>query len=243
MYQIALCDGDPKEVEQIHGITERVLREGGIEAAITVYESPLQLLKDLHNSRHQYDLYLIDILMGNASGVELAHALRSMGIQARSVFISNSQDFWRDGYKVEASDYLLKPVDSEELSQVLRRLLKAANVVALRVASGRTISVSAESISWAEAFDHTTEVHTINGNYTVLSTLGEVEKGLPRGRFYRCHRSYLVNLDYVEQVDRTSLRLIDGTRIPVSRGNSQKIKEAIIYNAEGSITVPKIISI
>lgn len=235
MYQIAVCDDERETGSRIRDLVESALREQGVDAAITVYQAPSEVLADLRNNDRRYDLYLLDILMGDENGVELARALRSTGSRAKLIFITSSPDFWRDGYKVEASDYLLKPVDPVELSQVLSRLLKGPDMVTLRLLSGGTVLLPADGICWAEAFDHTTQVHTATEDYAVLGTLGEVAKNLPGEKFFRCHRSYLVNLDRVAQVERTSLHLTDGTRIPVSRGNAQKIQEAIIRNAEGSI--------
>lgn len=238
MYQIAICDDDQAAGSQIRDMAKLALREQGIDAAFTVYQSPSKLLADLWNAGCQYDLYLLDILMGDENGVELARTLRSMGSRAKLVFITSSPDFWRDGYKVEASDYLLKPVDPAELSQVLNRLLKGPDTVTFRSVSGSTVLIPVNNICWAEVFDHTVQIHTVTGDYTIPSTLGEVEKYLPGEKFFRCHRSYLVNLDFVDQVERTSLHLTVGARLPISRGNARDIQEAIIRNAEGSILMP-----
>lgn len=238
MYQIAICDDDQAAGDHIRTMTELALRERCIHAVLTVYQAPAQLLDDLRQGGRRYDLYLLDILMGDENGMDLARTLRAMGECAKLVFITSSPDFWRDGYQVQASDYLLKPVDPADLSEVLHRLLKEPNTLTLRLVSGSAATVAVDSIRWAEAFDHTTQVHTATGSYTALGTLGGLAKALPGEKFFRCHRSYLVNLDCVAQVDRASLHLMDGTRIPLSRGSMHKLQKAIIRNAEDSLPLP-----
>ena len=234
-HYIAVCDDDPEVLDEITSLVRAALAADSAE--IDRFSSGETLLQTLRQEPDRYDLLLLDILMGELNGVELARTLRSGGNRTRLVFVTSSREFVLDGYKVEASDYLLKPVDPAELTETLSRLLRRPSAAEFKTPGESALLIIPDDIRWAEAFDHTTRLHTAGGEHMVLGTLGEAAEKLPKEKFMRCHRSYLVNLDYVCQVGRTELHLTDGVRIPISRGSSGRVREALIQNCEASLSL------
>lgn len=235
MYNVAVCDDDVNEAWEVYTIVDKYLSESDVDAQLNLYNSPEELMHDVKIQGRRYDLFLLDILMGQANGVTVAKELRALGIRSKLVFITSSPDFWREGYKVEACDYLLKPVDAVELCSVVGKLLKGPSMIRVKLVAGDSVLLSADGIYWAEAFDHRTQLHTDRGDFMISGTLGDLEKLLPDNKFFRCHRSYLVNLDRVTQTGRKELSLGGGKKVPISRGLSDKLQEAMLRNVMGRI--------
>ena len=234
MYQIAICDDRREDRAHLQTLLRQVLRDRHIEAELTLYPGAGALLQDLAGGRGPYDLYLLDILMGEENGMELARALRERGDQGRLVFITSSRDYAVDGFEIGADNYLLKPVTAEKLSQAMARLLKSRNTVTFYAETGGLLPLPADTILWAEAFSHTICLHTTAKSVSVRGPLEDARQRLAAYGFVRCHRSYLVNLAYVAEIGRREVLLTDGSRVPVSRGGAQALQEALMHYVESS---------
>ena len=235
MYQIAICDDRREDRAQLSALTRQVLRDKHIEAELTLYATAAALLQDMQGGHAPYDLYLLDILMGDENGVDLARTLRQMRDPGRLVFVTSSRDYAVEGFELGADNYLLKPVTAEKLGRALSRLLKSRNTVMFYSESGSLLPLSADSILWAEAFSHSIQLHTATKAVTVRGPLEDVRQKLEQYGFVRCHRSYLVNLAYISEIGRREALLIDGTQIPISRGNFQMLQEALLRYTESNI--------
>ena len=93
MYQIAICDDRREDRAQLSALTRQVLRDKHIEAELTLYATAAALLQDMQGGHAPYDLYLLDILMGDENGVDLARTLRQMRDPRRLVFVTSSRDY------------------------------------------------------------------------------------------------------------------------------------------------------
>lgn len=235
---IAVCDDEEQAGRQVCALVSQVLLQKNMDASLSLFQSPQALMDSMAATR--YDLFLLDILMGNQNGIALAQALRARGSQAKLIFITSSRDFAYESYRVRADDYLLKPITAEALAEALERLLKFRDLLALKTLNGGVHPIPRDEIAWAEVRDHTVQIHTAAEVVSVRGTLDEIARMLPQKDFIRCQRSYLVNLDFVAEVDARSVRLLDGTRIPISRSLARTVKEAVIQHTEDNIPFLKV---
>ena len=177
-----------------------------------------------------FDVLLLDIEMKEMNGVELARRIREENETVQIIFITGYSDYMSQGYDVGALHYLLKPISKEKLFQVLDRA--AAN---LRKAEKRlTVSVNRQTeyiplskIVYLEAQMNYTVVYTKTAEYRVKTPLSDLEKKLDDG-FFRCQRSFIVNLAEIHTVKRDSVILKNGRSVPISRGMREQIGRAII---------------
>lgn len=220
--RIALCDDRVEERDQLRAVLERFFLARREEVHIVGYDSGEALLADLEEGYEQFDLYILDVFMAGISGVETAHRLRDMHIRAALIFLTSSPDYAVESYDVEASGYLLKPLDEEKLDKLLTRLLQPAERRRVCLRCGRELQyVYLDDIAWLESSGNMVRLH-LRGN-SVLETrekLSDLEGRLDDKRFLRCHQSYLVNMDYVANVQ-NDFRMTDGASIPIrvrSRG-------------------------
>ena len=136
--------------------------------------------------------------------MDLAHELRDRNDQISILFISNSEDFLREGYQVRPIQYLAKPVVPGELEEALRtdlRLHHRPRVVTFRK-GGRTIIMPLEEILYVESREHGICLRTKEEERMFPLSLTEAEQILPSGQFCRCHHSFVVNMSVISEIGR-----------------------------------------
>ena len=185
------------------------------------------------------DLLFLDIDLGAHTGFDL---LEKVARNFRLIFVSAYDAYAIRAFKVNALDYLLKPVHPERLRETVDRLGNPLSqeevfhlepydkVLVSQQKSSRLISVSA--ISYVEACGDYSCIHTRDGfRGTVHHTIKRWMERLPSSMFLQCHRSYIVNLDHIKRLDkrnRDSFEIVldrSGVTIPMSRGFSKKLME------------------
>jgi two-component system, LytTR family, response regulator len=187
------------------------------------------------------DLIFCDVEMPGLSGLEAAPLVRERRDPPAVVFVTAHERYAVDAFAVEAFDYLLKPVDPERLARVVERMRErtvesAAPVgkVAVVGPSGGTELVDFDQVHYVQADGDYSRVHTYDRSYLSTSSLAELERRLPAGRFARVHRSHLVNLAKVAAVrrpaaDRFRLQLADAakTELDVARRQSRELRQRL----------------
>ncbi len=232
--QIAICDDDKAQI----GALGRLLCIWGSRRGHTVdireYTSAESFLFAYPD--HPCDLLLLDIEMGQLSGMELAKKLRAAGDMLPIVFITGYSDYMGDGYEVEALHYLLKPVSDEKLFAVLDRYLKRrAPEKELVLSDGEgMLHLAPELILYCEAVGKKTHVHMRDGKVLVGDEgIGAFGSRLGAG-FVACHRSYIVNLRHVRSIGRTQVKLDGGALVPLSRRLREEVNGKFVrYYAKG----------
>lgn len=220
--EIAIVDDEKDERKILSDKVKSYMEKQALPCQIDTYTSGSELLK----ANRPFDLIFLDIQMPGLSGMELAKKLRLDGISSYIVFVTILQEYVYDAFEVEASDYLLKPVDDKRFCRMMDRLyssLQQRGKSSLIIASkGNTCkSISLRDISYCEAVNHKIRICTNTGAHECYFKFEELERQLD-DRFFKCHRSYLVNLDYVCGYREGSAFLENGQKIPVSRLRGQE---------------------
>lgn len=186
-----------------------------------------------------YDVVFLDVEMPGLSGIEAARLVHGRKGAPQLVFVTAHEQYAIEAFAVEALDYLLKPVDPERLTQVVRRLRQvgeqAPRVLKIPVVSGgETLLLDRDDVHYVSADGDYSRVHTYDRSYLCTQSLGQLEEALPASRFARIHRSHLVNLAKVAGVkragpDRLRLALDDAerTELDVSRRQSKAVRSRL----------------
>lgn len=176
--------------------------------------------------KEQIDLIFSDIYMPGINGLQL---IRSLTQKPMVIFVTAYEKFAVEGFELDVVDYLVKPVP---LDRFLKACHKALDLYELRRsyvpqpttknyfflhADYNLIKISFDQVEYIEGLKDYIKVHLINQQKPVLSriSLKAIELQLPPDQFFRVHKSYLVNLDYVSQMRRARIKLIN-TEIPLS---------------------------
>ena len=216
--RIAICD-DEKRICAI--LAENV---GKIcpDAEIITYASGKELL----NADELPDILLLDIRMPEISGMDVAKILRDRDWRKILIFITGEEDQVFNSFDLQAFHFLVKPVADEKLKEVLdnaRKELERYGDISgkqdkyIEIQSGTAhIRINLSQLLYAEVYDRKTILHMKKENIEYYGQLSVLENLVGKD-FYRIHRSYLVNMKYVERYDRTSVTLTGGDNIPISR--------------------------
>ena len=196
MIHVAICDDAPAQVQLLSQLVTNWCAGRGEVCQITCYSSAEALLFAWEEAPLA-DILLLDILMGQMNGMELARKLRQKQARLQILFITGTPDFVFSGYDVEAVSYLMKPVRPEALDRCLAlacaRLSRQSPEVLVEIGD-LCRRVPLAEILYLESFGHTTVLHTAQGDLESRKGIQSWEDCLPDS-FFRLHRSYLICLD------------------------------------------------
>lgn len=222
---IALCDDLPSERQTVRALLSAYLDENDLCAKMDEFTSGEAFLS---SDTAAYLLVFLDIFMDGINGMETAKRLVSQNSQAQIVFCSTSTEFAAEAYNVDALHYLVKPITREKLWPVLNKFFDAYD-------SLRTVSVKVgrdeqdiylTEVLYAEAKGKKTVLHTKSGEVEASMSLSELAALLPPADFCRPIRYAMVSLREVTAIPSAVLKLSDGTEIPISRGERERVKAA-----------------
>lgn len=237
--RIAYCEDEPAQAELVRAMVIQWAESRNTVAEVILYESAEEFLfkNDTPvNDTFSFDIVFLDIAMRHMNGVALARAIREKDKRLPIAFLTADKAFAIEGYEVHAVRYLLKPVTMEKLASLLDELLEAAkkdtqDTVCIAVGEKGAVRKLAESsICYIEVLGHYTQLHLNDGStIRIKESLAVVAAMLHRKElFVKCHRSFVVNLAYVEKISRAECMLCDGTVLPVSRNSYQTLNERFI---------------
>lgn len=214
--KIAICDDDHVQLEYIHTLVLKWSSAVKDNADISCYSNAQELLFDY--TPNCFDVFLLDIQMDGENGISLAKRIRSFNDDAVIIFITAVSDYVFDGYDVGAVQYLLKPVNEDKLIDCLNTALKnmPEKKKIIIESDGTNIAVSEDDIIYAEAFSHKTKIVLTDKEFFVNENISCIEHMLGSD-FYKCHRSYIVNLKHINSIRKYDAVMDNGVSVPVSR--------------------------
>ncbi len=232
--RIAYCEDEPAQAALVRAMILQWAESRKITAEVILYESAEEFL--FKNEVFAYDIVFLDIAMRQMNGVELARAIRGKDRALPIAFLTADRTFAIEGYELHAVRYLLKPVAMEKLGSLLDELLETAEADAQDTdcitvgEKGAVRKISESSICYIEVLGHYTQLHLQDSSAVrVKESLASVAAMLHQKElFVKCHRSFVVNLRYVEKISRAACVLSDGTVLPVSRNSYQELNERFI---------------
>ncbi len=233
MIKIAICDDDVSALNDLRVLLDEYRVERNCEIAYTTFISPVELLAEVERGE-RFDIVLLDVLMPGQNGIETAAELRRYDTNAKIIFLTSSPEFAVQSYTVNAYFYQLKPIWKESLFRVMDSALaecerEQTSSLILRCKSGIT-RLEPKKVEYCEVLHRTLLIHLISGQ--VLESTGSLEELsaelMPYGGFFRPHRSYLIRLEYVQNISYRAVTMSDGTEIPIPRGKYNDIKEAFL---------------
>lgn len=216
MIQIAICEDKKEDLAHLRSM----LCQMKILCELTEYTSAEPLLLDMETGRKKFDIFLIDIYLPGQNGVEAARRIREMDEKAVLIFLTVSEDFYREAFDLYAFQYLIKPVRFDELAEVLTKAaerISAPEEILNVTFRGQSVVLRHADILYIDSSNHVLRFHMRDGQeYTSYGRLDEMQTKLASKLFVRCHKSFIVNLIHVDRMSREGFT-IGGTLIPISR--------------------------
>lgn len=234
--EIVLVDDEQLQLDYMEKLVKQAADELEIEVEIFQYLSGEAFLFAMED-HPTWELAFLDIEMERLNGMEVARRIREKTPQLELVFATAYAEYAIEGYEVQALDYLLKPINLEKVTRVLKRFLEeqpeedAYTIVEI---NGEAMRLNLDDIIYIEANMGEVTVVLADKSLNLKMSLSEFEKQLDN-RFVSPHRSYLVNLHFVSRLLKKDVQLSSGETIPLSRRRAKDVQKAFIDYYKGSV--------
>lgn len=228
MLSIAVCDDEVIECCSMARKIKEILEEMKIPCMIRQFRSGGELLQALES----FDIIFLDIIMQGLDGMKTAQIFREKAFDKILIFVSSSREYVYEAYDVEAFQYLLKPVDDGKLKRVLQKaVLKTESrfqefIIVSRERQKKKLFL--DDIYYFEIKGRMVDVHGPEGIFTYYEQIGELENKLRDKGFFRCHKSYLINLKYVDGYNRQEVILENGENIVIAKRRYEDFCQAVL---------------
>lgn len=234
MLRIGICDDRQEDIDIVCALAARFSGSHPEHPLdISTYLSAYTLLEEVERTGG-CDVYLLDILMPNMSGIELAQKIRKRGERAQILFLTSSREYGIEAVGVKAAGYLLKPVQEAPFNDAMHACIKELESdrhpsLLVKTKQG-LIRVQMAELMTIESFNHVCELTLSNGTKLETSArLSDLYEQLRENTsFIFPHRAYIVNMEYIRRISGTGLLMTDGRQLPISRKGYPDIKAAYL---------------
>lgn len=237
--KIAVCDDNHEELHRVASLLEDYQAEKTVSISLRLFGSSVELASIAQ--QENFDLYLLDVLMPALNGMELAREIQTFNTAVPILFLTSSPEFAVESYTVHAVNYLLKPVSRKSLFSALNDIsaqqkADRKNYIIVKSNIGvRKILLS--QLVYVEAQDRRVIYHLQNGGQVdciarFSAIAGELLKNI---EFIQPHRSYLVNMSYINIIGTMDMELQDHTVLPLAQRRVAEIKEYYLAYQMGEI--------
>lgn len=230
MLRIAICDDDPTFLS----LTAAVIgqwKNKPVDLQVETFDNGDKLIQ-MHDEA-PFDIVFLDVLMPLLNGIETARVIRERDKSVKIVFLTSSPEFAVDSYTVKADNYLLKPFESEKLFLCLDEItegLRSSNTSIL-VKGLRTMHrIELSNIEYIEAQNKRALLYLCDGRTLEAAEPLYVyeQKFSSEEAFFKCHRSYIVNIHHIDSYSLKEIKMRSGCRIPVSRNCQREFETAYL---------------
>lgn len=244
MLKIFLCEDNSNQRNTISKLINNLIKDENFDMDLTISTPYPQDIIDYITNNKTTGLYFLDVdLNSTINGIELAQIIRKYDPSGFIVFITTHEEmsYLTFTYKVEAMDYIVKNNYPFIENRILQCLKLANERYSFRndtpksnfiLKSGdKIINVEPSKITFFETSNtiHKIILHTLDSQIEFYAQLKDITK-LVDQRFYRCHKSFLVNTDNIENIDTTSriITMINGEQCPISVKYLKQFKKTAI---------------
>lgn len=219
MMRAAVCDGDEQNTGRVRQMAEEHPDVNQCDEFTDVRKLLLAL-----ESGEKYQIILINLEWdGKPEGMAAAERIRELDPDTRIVYMAEHADRYIQQIflrPVNLSGFLMKPVDSELLTENIRKVaaeIQETDKSRLLVKYKSIMrSIRPEEILYLESAGHMVTIHTTTGKHSCYDQLEKLFERLPES-FIQCHKSYIVNMDEIRRIERNRILLADDTEIPISK--------------------------
>ena len=222
--RVLICDDSKLGRVMLEKMLHRYFKSASIWYEIFYYENGNALLQSVRKGI-EFDVIFLELYMEGETGIEVAKELRIMGCKEEIIFVISSDEYAMENFGVNVTACLRR--DEEEtfftcLDEIRKRQQKKNYTI---VKKRGIVKIPYTDILFVESSNTKCIFHLLNGvQYTIYEHLGKIELELEDKRFLRCHQSYLVNMDYVHQVEK-NFELITGDIVCIRQHNLKAIKQ------------------
>ena len=227
MLRIAVVEDDKTYAAQLKEYLVRYGTEKNQKISVALFPDGEDIVTDYSA---EFDIILMDVEMTFMDGMTTAERIREKDNEVVIIFITNMPQYAIQGYKVDALDYVLKPISyfafSQRIDRALTRVKKKEATYITVAQKGGKKKLNVDKICYVEVRDHDLIYHSTKGDIVTKSSMKEAEDTLGGTKFFRCNRCYLVTLEYVEDFRGNDVTVASDV-IQVSRARKKAFMDAL----------------
>ncbi len=220
---ILVCDDLPEERANLIGMLRTYEQSHDVELELETASDGSELISMWRPNR--WSIIFLDIYMPQLNGIEAARRLRKTDTRCEIVFVTTSRDHGMEGYELHALDYLTKPYTQQDVDGAmdwfLRKQTEKPRNLTVRTLDGKE-QLDLRDIRFIESRGHNCDIHMPGRIVSVRRTIDELSAELDAA-FFRCHKSFLLNLAHVKELAKNSFLMDDGESVPIS---AAKLRES-----------------
>jgi len=231
MLQLAICDDNIDELTNMVHLIDQYRLSKNLDCEYAVFQNGFELISALEKGK-RFDLYFLDIIMPGFTGIDAAKGIREFDKTAPILFFTSSPDFALESYSVKAVNYVLKPITKDKLFIILDDVLEHVKAEekkdAIIVKSNEGIQrILISNLVFAEVIGRYVLYHLRSGKVVECaeSFSSVCDTLLKFGCFVRTHRSYIVNMQYVDMIENNKVTLQTLSSVPIAQGKAREVKE------------------
>lgn len=229
MFRIAICDKTSALMDETVKLIRSCLAGSGAGIQIECFGTLSEMKRAVLREPGKYRLLVMETEVRDEDGIETAKQLREKGCLADIVFRTDNEKRALEAFGAYPIGYILKTCAESELCRIVSFIAdrngKKPSII-LKGDDGRKNGFRVDDIIYIEVFRTELEVHGVDGKTKCVGSLREVSEKLPSGRFYRSHRSFIVNLARVKRVERYQFVMDNGDVVSVAKNRYAEAKKA-----------------
>lgn len=212
---IAVCDDEKNSREKLITFLNKYNDFGKKDIYITEFSSGNSFLQ----SSKVFDLIFMDYMMDGLDGIETVQKIRMINKDVKVIFLSSYKEIVFDTFEVDTFRFLIKPVNEEKLFLALDDYFKSINNDDYFIVKTKekSVRIKLSEIIYAESQGKHSIIRTTKEPLHLLKMLKDIEKLLPKDKFSRCHKSYLVSYEHVYNHTKSEITFDNGEKSCISR--------------------------
>lgn len=222
--RIAICEDNTADRTFICQYIEQYCNQNAYECNIEAFESGEALLADMRSNK--YHIIFLDIYLPGITGMVTAQQIREIDSECALVFITTSMEHALESFGVAAAFYIVKPIENSKLDKafkICRRIFEEHSRVLNIPQNGSTLSLPLSQIFYIEVNGKNTIFYLKKCSLKARIPLEKVELELGGLPFLRCHRSYIVNMNYIDLVEERALHMHNGQIVPIRKNGAKQV--------------------
>ena len=229
--RIAICDDETIILDEVSSYIKKYSKLcGKSELEVFPFSSASSLLNSIDNGA-LFDIFMLDVYIGDEMGTELAREIRRKGIESPIVFLTTSIEHAPESLETGTLRYLIKPLEPEKFYEAIDTACLQAEKLQSKLIRFKTEngieSINANNIMYSEAHDHYQYIKLDNGQtIKVRTTVSELYALLAKNDgFFRLGSAYIINLRNIKNLTSSAILLYDNTTISIPRGKHAELKK------------------
>lgn len=233
MVRIGICDDNTEELKKLENLLQVYSKQNNVEFDIKTFTNGYLFLDNIH-SKKTFQICFLDIYMPALSGIDIARELRLLDKTIHLIFTTSSKEFALEGYSLQATNYLLKPLSKNSFFDALNQVLEKINIeknenVCVATSTGFQL-VAPNFMTYIEAANNYCIVHLRNSSFIhTTANLTQMSEMLNKySNFVIISRSILLNFDSIVGFDNDKFILDNGSEIYIPRRKKKELSQKFL---------------